>query len=31
MKPLKFVKKNLHQALADIEESIGELRFYREH
>ncbi len=27
----QFVKKNLHQALADIEESIGELRFYREH
>jgi oligoribonuclease len=27
----KFVKKNLHQALADIEESIEELRFYREY
>lgn len=27
----QFVKKNLHQALADIEESIAELRFYREH
>ena len=27
----QFSKKNLHQALADIEESIAELRFYRQH
>ncbi len=26
-----FVKKNEHTALADIRESIGELRYYREH
>lgn len=26
-----FVKKNTHQALDDIRESIGELRYYREH
>lgn len=26
-----FPKKNLHQALADIEESIAELRYYRQH
>ena len=26
-----FVKKNEHTALADIRESIGELRHYREH
>lgn len=27
----QFTKKNLHQALADIEESIAELKFYRQH
>jgi oligoribonuclease len=27
----RFVKKNTHQALDDIRESIAELRFYREH
>jgi oligoribonuclease len=26
-----FSKKNEHTALADIRESIGELRYYREH
>lgn len=26
-----FVKRNTHRALDDIRESIGELRYYREH